>query len=90
MIEIILTQEQKAAIVKEYGELSYLQTYCENLANHIANKQISEYKQAKLVVLAAAEDAEIDALYNKVLAQKEAEEAKQLAEKQDFINTQIK
>lgn len=83
MIEITLTEAQEAAITKEYGSLNYLQTYCENLANHLSEKQKTEYKQAKLIVLADADDVEVDALYDKIITEKET--AEKLAKEQAKI-----
>jgi hypothetical protein len=43
-MEIILTQEQEAAIVKGYGSVDYLQTYCTMLADHLIWKQADDAK----------------------------------------------
>lgn len=42
MFELKLTEEQEAAITKEYGSLDYLQTYCGMLADHLVEKQAQD------------------------------------------------
>ena len=54
-MNIKLTEAQEAAIIREYGSLEYLQTYCEMLANHLGVKHADDDRYARVQALLQAE-----------------------------------
>jgi hypothetical protein len=57
-MEIILSEAQEAAIIREYGTPKYLQTYCEMLANHLIQKQADDDRVKKVDTILKAEALE--------------------------------
>lgn len=81
MIEITLTKEQEAAIVKQYGSLDYLQTYCGMLADHLMGKQTDDAKLEKNRLLnKIADDPVVIAKIEEVKAAELAEAEKPIEE----------
>lgn len=68
-MEITLTKEQEAAIIREYGSTDYLQTYCNSLANYLLEKQGGDDRVNKIKSLVDLDDVTLDAMYAQVKAE---------------------
>jgi len=82
MFELKLTAEQEAAIIKEYGSLDYLQTYCGMLADHLVGKQAQDAILEKNRLLNAIADDPV------VIGKMEAVKAAEIAEAEAKIAEQ--
>lgn len=66
-MEITLTAEQEAAVIKEHGTTDFLQTYVGNYADHLIAKQAEDDKALNIKILTAKTPEELAALVKPIV-----------------------